>query len=546
MSGQNFPRKYFPAVLLILLLISLLGFQHIIELRAEEPRRAIVSMEMVLADNFALPTIHGEPYYNKPPLFNWLMAGAYQVTGSFSEWVVRLPALLSLLLMVCINFLIVRSELGQKTAFWSSVFLFTSGEIMFYGSVNSGEIDLFYSMVVFLQAVVIFRFHRLHKLEALFILSYFLTAVGFLTKGLPSLAFQALTLLAVFLYHRQWKLLFHPIHFAGIALFTALVGGYFYWYSFYADPFPYLANLIHEASHKTAAENTWLDTAAHLLKFPAETLKILLPWALLIIPLWKSQWKKEIKNHPWLTFSILFIVANLWLYWISSGTKNRYLYMFMPFFMVLLAHQFELKKVYEKDWFRKLVGGILVLVTLAMAALPFIPALEGISNGIVWAAIAVALGGGLLFLYFQKRVTPVLLFVGAMILTRLAFNVFYLPTLQADPNTLIYRSHVEEILAITGDEAVYFTGPAMQQEVSLGYGGISTGDFTLTTPPLIPYQVPYYLSRHNGKIMKYHTEIQADQYYLAAEDVIAGKEIEAFYRFKEKWTNKMLVLFKLK
>ena len=38
----------------------------------DEGTRADVSMEMALIGNYIAPTINGEFYYNKPPLFNWL------------------------------------------------------------------------------------------------------------------------------------------------------------------------------------------------------------------------------------------------------------------------------------------------------------------------------------------------------------------------------------------------------------------------------------------------------------------------------------------
>jgi hypothetical protein len=40
---------------------------------SEERRRALVSLEMKLQQEYFNPTICSEPYYNKPPLFNWLL-----------------------------------------------------------------------------------------------------------------------------------------------------------------------------------------------------------------------------------------------------------------------------------------------------------------------------------------------------------------------------------------------------------------------------------------------------------------------------------------
>ncbi|MEB3229473.1 MAG: glycosyltransferase family 39 protein, partial [Leptolyngbyaceae bacterium] len=40
------------------------------------------------------PTLHGQPYFNKPPLVHWLVAIAY-VMGGVNEWTARLPGALA-------------------------------------------------------------------------------------------------------------------------------------------------------------------------------------------------------------------------------------------------------------------------------------------------------------------------------------------------------------------------------------------------------------------------------------------------------------------
>jgi 4-amino-4-deoxy-L-arabinose transferase-like glycosyltransferase len=53
---------------------------NIVELRGEEPRRAIVAMEMDITGEYVVPKINGWNYYNKPPLFNWVLAGLFQIS----------------------------------------------------------------------------------------------------------------------------------------------------------------------------------------------------------------------------------------------------------------------------------------------------------------------------------------------------------------------------------------------------------------------------------------------------------------------------------
>lgn len=78
---------FFPAMLINLGITPLL---------ADEPTRALVALEMMFSENFITPTINGDYYYNKPPLYNWLLVFLFKLTGSTSEFVVRLPTVISI------------------------------------------------------------------------------------------------------------------------------------------------------------------------------------------------------------------------------------------------------------------------------------------------------------------------------------------------------------------------------------------------------------------------------------------------------------------
>ena len=70
-------KKILILIILVMLIASLLSHLGYVSLRAEEPRRAIVSIESYENLNFIVPTIHEEIYYNKPPLYNWIITLFY-------------------------------------------------------------------------------------------------------------------------------------------------------------------------------------------------------------------------------------------------------------------------------------------------------------------------------------------------------------------------------------------------------------------------------------------------------------------------------------
>src|SRR5690606_17225825 len=113
-------------LIIVSLAVALLGWQWVIELQAEEPRRAIVSIEMMLSGNYIVPQINDVSYYNKPPIFNWLMVAFFYIFGSFDEWVVRLPSLLSFIALGFLHYVFVKRFINAKTALYSSLFFITA------------------------------------------------------------------------------------------------------------------------------------------------------------------------------------------------------------------------------------------------------------------------------------------------------------------------------------------------------------------------------------------------------------------------------------
>jgi 4-amino-4-deoxy-L-arabinose transferase-like glycosyltransferase len=59
----------------------------------DEPRYAQVSREMLRNHDWITPYLHGEPWFEKPPLYYWLTAAAFAVFG-LTEAAARLPAAL--------------------------------------------------------------------------------------------------------------------------------------------------------------------------------------------------------------------------------------------------------------------------------------------------------------------------------------------------------------------------------------------------------------------------------------------------------------------
>lgn len=518
----------------LLLLAGLFGWQNVIQLRAEEPRRAVVTLEMMLTGEWIVPHLNGWSYYNKPPVFNWLMAVFFWITGSTQEWVVRLPSLISFVVNAFLIYYFTKARINKNAAILGGFFYITCAEVLLYGSVNTGEIDPFYSLLVFLQAFSIFVFFEKKKWWHLFLWSYALTALGFLTKGIPSLAFQALTILGWAIYRRNYKMLFHPAHFAGIGLLLAMCGGYFYLYGLQDDTFGFLVRQFKEAAQRTGLETETSETIIQSLTFPLQMAKLLLPWSLLVVFVFrKFRW--HLKQYPLIAFSLVFVAINIPIYWFAGDFKPRYYFMFLSFLSIVLAH-FYWENAPQMPRLRRIVetvlGVVAIVVAVGMLGLFLYPQVMELPFATARIITMFALLSLAAFVYWRSR-HKIFAMILVMAMVRLALNFFYLPAYQADESLAYYRSTVDEMLEMTHGERIYLYGDPYTFSSDASIGPYTITKSELTTAPIIGYRIPYYITRGNKKVMTFDTELKPGRYYLAPESSVDTSKYEVLHSIYE-------------
>jgi 4-amino-4-deoxy-L-arabinose transferase-like glycosyltransferase len=89
------------AAVLLALVLALLVFRlgAVPLVGPDEPRYTRVAVEMHRAGEWVTPTLQGEPWLEKTPLFYWLAGGAFSVLGE-TEAAARLPSVLATILLV--------------------------------------------------------------------------------------------------------------------------------------------------------------------------------------------------------------------------------------------------------------------------------------------------------------------------------------------------------------------------------------------------------------------------------------------------------------
>ena len=413
------------AILILVGLFLNLGVQPIF---LEEPRRSFISFEMLYFENLWVPRELGEYYYKKPPVFNWMLLLSTYFLG-WTEFALRLPTVLSTIGISLICYYLgkryVSKEFGQINAF---LFIFAGG-ILFYFSILA-EIDLFYSFVTFASISCLFHFYQTKQWYLLFITCYTLGAIGTLTKGFPSLLFQAFSVGGYLLYKRDLKRLLTLPHLVGLIIFFTLVLGFMYIYTSYHPFEGMVAGTWQQSSERTVLEQDKFKLIKHIFIFPFDILKDTLPSALLVFFIIRKRIWRLLKDNELIAFAVIIFLVNIPVYWVSPGTRQRYIYMLYPFLFMAFSYAY-LKTRHLKDWrfkvFRILTGVLLGALTLAMIGLNFVPDLDFLSYRLVLSVIAFFAMGAVFYIYLKRPGLTLSTLILATALTRIMFDLTVIP-----------------------------------------------------------------------------------------------------------------------
>lgn len=509
------------AALTAALLINL----GIFPLYHEEPRRALIALEMLYSGNFIVPTEMGEFYYKKPPVFNWLLLASYKIFGEGSEWAVRMMAVVPLLLMGGLTWWFAKRHGNNRLAVYAALFFLISGDIFFYFSM-CGEIDLFYSLVTFASFVSAYHFFQRGQMLLLFVCVYALSAIGALTKGLPSLMFPAVTLSALFLMKKKPEHLLSWQHAAGILCFAAVIGAYLVAYSFYNAPANYFSDLWTQSSRRTVLHTGFAPLLRHVLVFPFVVVKDTLPVSLFLVLLvrknaWRSVWENDLLRYCTVIFS-----ANILLYWLSPGTRSRYLYMMYPLLTIVATHlllAFGMERKILPKVMRLGIMAAATLLLLCSMVFPFAGDRYHFQHPVMLAAISFGLTVLFLTAYLIVR-KPVHLWLALLvILCRLLFDIVVLPVRTRQGEHVVFKRDAEKIAEITRGNDLYL------------YRFRGDGTYPLGNV--------FYLERARRQTLRIRQEHNCHDYFIVYADE-PGHEWHAFYAYSWRGIKYYLVKFK--
>jgi 4-amino-4-deoxy-L-arabinose transferase-like glycosyltransferase len=92
----------------------------------DETRDAGIAAEMYRTGSFAVPTLNGVAFLEKPPLYYWSCALLYKLTGRVTAGTTRLPSALYGFLGILFTFLIGRRLYNDRVGLMAALMLATS------------------------------------------------------------------------------------------------------------------------------------------------------------------------------------------------------------------------------------------------------------------------------------------------------------------------------------------------------------------------------------------------------------------------------------
>jgi 4-amino-4-deoxy-L-arabinose transferase-like glycosyltransferase len=332
--------KWWAFLLLVLFaLVLYLPFLGAKEFKGEEGRRVLIALEMLEKGDFWVPSILGRPYLMKPPLFNWVLALAFKVSGSFSEFTARLvssiSAILTALFLSLIWMEVLRKEdpppfSGKEPSWWivllPGLIYLTIPQVI--DKALLAEIEAFYALLVTLSLYLWFYLFEVKGRRDLgFFVAGCFSGLAVLTKTFQALLFFYLPVILYLRKRHSLKLLFtrgHLLFFGGLLL---VFGAWSVPVSLKVGFKPFLQAWLAEYLGNLRTKGT---LGEHLSVYTMDALLYFSPW-LLFLWLWVKRENLELlRSYPLLfrlgEFSAFLFVGAYFFHFFIPASRLRYIF----------------------------------------------------------------------------------------------------------------------------------------------------------------------------------------------------------------------------
>ena len=310
---------------------------------SDEPRFALVAREMLQSGQWLFPHRGVELYSDKPPLFMWLEACAYFLTGGWRGWFL-LPSLLAGLGSVALVYDFVRRQWNHRTGLIAAAAVLVSFDFTF--QMRAAQIDGVEVFWITLAMYGLLRHLLLGPAWRWYAIGFLAAGLGVVTKGVGVIAL----LVFVPFWFARWRGWLHvlpaqhwnPRWWLALLILVPVLG--------WALPMLWSALHLHagDAAYARYAHDILLgqtvsryaEPAHHIhpwwfylpvIAFEWLPLSLAIPWAL---PGWKRAFQKRdartLLPLAWVVLVVIFFS-------LSGGKRDVYILPALPIMAIALA-----------------------------------------------------------------------------------------------------------------------------------------------------------------------------------------------------------------
>jgi dolichol-phosphate mannosyltransferase len=294
----------------------------------EESRYAEIPRQMLNSGNWIVPVLHGEPYYDKPPLLYWMVMTSYRVFG-VADWSARLISASAAFLTVLVTYLWGRRVVGSFPAFLGAAVLCLSARYVYLGRLLTMN-SLLCLCVVTALAAGHSALHGRKFLWRWWVVSALACGMGLLAKGPVALVLVLVPFLAIrTLDHRTAK----PGWAGWFAYVLVSIGVAAPWYIALAVQEPgFLGYFIWK--HNLIRYVAPFDHAKPVWYYLGDILLGMLPWSLLLPSFLRYLFRRVGAGQPPRPAGLgLIVISALWsfvFYSLAGSKRAGYILPAMP------------------------------------------------------------------------------------------------------------------------------------------------------------------------------------------------------------------------
>ncbi|RMH35875.1 MAG: glycosyltransferase family 39 protein [Nitrospirae bacterium] len=315
------------------LLWGLLGF--------DEGMYAQIVRELNAGQSLTALSYEGEPYFNKPPLFFWVVSAFVHLFGE-SELAFRLPSVLACLALVLVTYRLGCQLFDATVGWWAGLALSTTYMMLWYGPRISFDAGTTLAMTFAVYAWVAAQQRAAPSWW--YGLSFMSMTVGVMLKAVHALVLPLAVIVAWMWQQQDWRPLKARATWLGLGISVLVLSSYYaVWDPAYLQHY-FFTEQIHRVFSLESLARYWgsrpLWWYAEMIWFDG------FPWSLLLMPGLALMWKRHpFRDHPGEGLVVLWFGIVFGLLSLAQVKREPYLLPLTP--VLALAAGYSIRAVMD-------------------------------------------------------------------------------------------------------------------------------------------------------------------------------------------------------